>query len=162
MNHPKILIVCVLFLCATIAVAAQKAKPPKSQSSIAATEQEVRAFYDAYAEDLRQHRRAALAERYDRRGVYLMGNGRKRLQSYEATKDSYLTKWTEPKSFAWQDLTIEVLSPNVAAVLARFEWQTEKGETLTFSYTGVVIRQSGQWRIRVEDESRQPSKPPTQ
>jgi hypothetical protein len=158
MNHPKILIVCVLFLCATSAVAAQKAKLPKPQSSIAATEQEVRAFYDAYAEDLRQHRRAALAERYDRRGVYFMGNGGKRLQSYEATKDSYLTKWTGPKSFAWQDLTIEVLSPNVAAVLARFEWQTEKGETLTFSYTGVVIRQSGQWRIRVEDESRQPSK----
>jgi hypothetical protein len=161
MNHLKILLTCALLFCTTSTVAAQQAKPAKS-SSIADTEQAVRAFYDAYAEDLRQHRRAAIAERYDRRGVYLMGNGRKRLQSYEATKDYYLTKWTGPKSFAWHDLTIEVLSPTVAAVLARFEWQTANGETMTFSYTGVLIRQAGQWRIRVEDESRQPSKLPTQ
>jgi hypothetical protein len=158
MKHAKALLACALLFSTTIAAAAQKAKPAKPSSSLAATEREVRAFYEAYAEDLRQHRRAAIAERYDRRGVYFLGNGSKTLESYEAVRNSYLTKWTGPKSFVWQDLSIEVLSPNAAVVLARFAWQTEKGETLTFSYTGVVLRQAGQWRIRVEDESRQPSK----
>lgn len=161
MNHLKILLTCALLFCTTSTVTAQQAKRAKS-SSIADTEQAVRAFYDVYAEDLRQHRREAIAERYDRRGVYFMGNGGKKLESYEAVKNSYLTKWTGPKSFAWQDLTVEVLSPNAAAVLARFTWQTDNGETMTFSYTGILIRQAGQWRIRVEDESRQPSKSPTQ
>jgi hypothetical protein len=162
MKPIKVLLACALLLGTTIAVEAQKAKPAKSPSSVANTEQAVRAFYDAYAEDLRQHRRAAIAERYDRRGVYFLGNGSKTLESYEAVKTSYLTKWTGPKSFGWQDLSVEVLSPNAAVVLARFAWQTDKGETMTFSYTGVVLRQAGQWRIRVEDESRPPSKPPTQ
>ena len=155
----QLLLTCCVFVCIGITTTAQTTKPSKSSSSVADTEQAVRAFYDAYAEDLRQHRRAAIAERYDRRGVYFLGEGGKTLESYEATKDSYLTKWTGPKSFAWKDLTVEVLSPTTAVVLARFEWQTDKGETMTFSYTGVVLRQSGQWRIRVEDESRQPSKP---
>ena len=158
MNCTKFIVACSLLLCATTAVEAQKAKPVKPTFSATSAESEVRAFYEAYAEDLRQHRREAIAERYDRRGVYFMGNGRKRLESYEATKSSYLTKWTGPKSFAWKDLTVEVLSPHTAVVLARFEWQSANGDTMTFSYTGVVLRQSGQWRIRVEDESRQPPK----
>lgn len=157
MKPVQFLFVCSLLLCAALAVEAQTAKAAKP-SRVTATEREVLAFYDAYAEDLRQHRRAAIAERYDRRGVFFMGNGTKQWESYEATKNSYLTKWTGPKSFAWKDLTVEVLSPNAAVVLARFEWQTADGETLTFSYTGVVLRQADQWRIRVEDESRQPPK----
>jgi hypothetical protein len=159
MKNAKALFAVAFLLGAIFTVEAQNAKPSLNPT---AAEQEVRAFYDAYAEDLRQHRRAAIADRYDPRGVYLMGNGRKRLQSFAAIKDYYLTKWTGPKSFAWQDLTVEVLSPAIAVVLARFEWQTDNGETMTFSYTGVVIRQAGQWRIRVEDESRPPSKSPTQ
>lgn len=157
MKPVQFLFVCSLLLCAALTVEAQTAKAAKP-SRVTATEREVLAFYDAYAEDLRQHRRAAIAERYDRRGVFFMGNGTKQWESYEATKNSYLTKWTGPKSFAWKDLTVEVLSPNAAVVLARFEWQTADGETLTFSYTGVVLRQADQWRIRVEDESRQPPK----
>ena len=32
-------------------------------------EKELRAFYDSYADDLREHKRDAIGERYDRRGV---------------------------------------------------------------------------------------------
>jgi len=126
---------------------------------ISATERSVLAFYDSYAEDLRQERREAIANRYDRRGAYLMGNGSKRLQTFEQIKDLYLTKWSGPKSFAWKDLSVEVISKNVVAVLGKFEWVTTSGQSMNFSYTGVLIKQKGEWRIRIEDESMAPPKP---
>jgi hypothetical protein len=75
---------------------------------------------------------------------------------------SHLTKWMGPKSFEWKDISIEVLSPDAAVVVGRFEWQTDRGETLSYSYTGLVIRHSGGWRIRIEDESARPPKPSAQ
>lgn len=126
---------------------------------ISATERSVLAFYDSYAEDLRQGRREGIANRYDRRGAYLMGNGSKRLQTFEQIKDLYLTKWSGPKSFAWKDLSVEVISKNVVAVLGKFEWVTTSGQSMNFSYTGVLIKQKGEWRIRIEDESMAPPKP---
>jgi hypothetical protein len=129
--------------------------------SLAEVEREVRRFYDTYADDLREHRRESIANRYDTRGVYFLGNGQKSLETFEATKNRYLTKWKGPKSFEWKDLSFEVLSKDAAVVLGRFEWRTESGETFKYSYTGLLLKQSGQWRIRVEDESMQPPKPPT-
>lgn len=122
-------------------------------------EREVRQFYDAYADDLRAHRKEAIANRYDTRGVYFMGNGYKSLETFEATKSRYLTKWKGPKSFEWKDLSIEVLSKDAAIVLARFEWEAASGEKFSYSYTGVLVKRSEGWRIRVEDESTQPPKP---
>lgn len=122
-------------------------------------EKSVLAFYDSYADDLRQHRREAIANRYDRRGVYLMGNGSKRFQTLEQIKETYMTKWSGPKSFAWKDLSVEVISKDSAAVVAKFEWVTASGEKFDFSYTGLLIKYKGEWRIRIEDESMAPSKP---
>ena len=128
----------------------------QSIASTSSTEGEVRAFYDSYAEDLHQHRREGIADRYDRRGTYLMGNGNKRLVPFDQIKERYLTKWTGPKSFSWSDLSVEVISTNVVAVMAKFEWVTAAGQSMNFSYTGVLIKQKGEWRIRVEDESMAP------
>ena len=122
-------------------------------------ERSVLAFYDSYADDLRQHRRDGIANRYDRRGVYLMGNGSKRFQTFEQTKDSYLKEWSGPKSFTWKDLSVEVISKNAVAVLGKFEWITESGQKFDFSYTGLLIKHKGEWRIRIEDESMAPPKP---
>jgi hypothetical protein len=143
---------------------AQKAKAPEPQNHnpAVATEREVREFYNSYAEDLRQHRREAIADRYDPHGVFFLGQGFKRLESVEATKNHYLTKWTGPKSFEWKDISIEVLSPGAVVVVGRFEWQTDTGETWSYSYTGLVIKESGRWRIRVEDESTRSPKAPAQ
>lgn len=142
-------LVCTV-MCASLVATAQTAtvKPPSS------AEREVRQFYESYAEDLRRHRREAIADRYDRRGVYLMGNGQKKLVAFEAVKDRYLTRWKGPKSFAWHDLSFEILTRDIAVVLGRFEWQSEDEKTLNFSYTGVLVKRNGKWRIRVEDESR--------
>jgi hypothetical protein len=140
----------LIFSAGVFSVAAQ------SSSDV---EKSVLAFYDSYADDLRQHRREGIANRYDRRGVYLMGNGSKRLQTFEQTKDSYLTKWSGPKSFSWKDLSVEVISKNAVAILGKFEWVTQSGQKFDFSYTGVLIKQNGEWRIRIEDESMAPPKP---
>jgi hypothetical protein len=123
-----------------------------------ATEKMILAFYDSYADDLRQHRREAIVDRYDRRGVYLMGNGSKRLQTFEQVKDAYMTKWTGPKSFEWKDLSVDVISKDAAAVIGTFVWTTASGESFNYSYTGLLVRQKGEWRIRIEDESSAPTK----
>ena len=160
MRKAQLISSCCLLLCGGLVAEAQKAKAPEppNHNTVAATEREVREFYDSYAEDLRQHRREAIADRYDPRGVYFLGHGVKRLESFEATKSRYLTKWMGPKSFEWKDISIEILSPDAAVVMGRFEWQTDSGVTLNYSYTGLVIKQTGRWRIRVEDESTQPPK----
>jgi hypothetical protein len=158
MRKARFVWVWYFFLCGGLVAEAQQAKAadPQNQNPVASTEREVREFYDSYAEDLRRHRRGAIADRYDPRGVFFLGQGGKSLESFEATKNRYLTKWTGPKSFEWKDLSIEVLSPHAAVVVGRFEWQTDSGETLSYSYTGLVLQHSGRWRIRVEDESRRP------
>ena len=58
-----------------------------------------------------------------------------------------------PKNFEWKDLSFDVLSPSSAAVVGLFDWQHPSGDKATYSYTAVLTKQSGQWRIRVEDES---------
>lgn len=164
MIKAQFLLACSLLLCCGLVTEAQKIKTPKlqKQNNVAATEREIREFFDSYAEDLRQHRREAIANRYDPRGYFLLGNGNKRLVSFEDVKKRYLTRWSGPKSFEWKDLSIEVLSSEAAVVVGLFDWQRNTGETRTLSYTGLLIKHSGKWRIRVEDESGVPPKPPTQ
>ncbi len=139
--------------------------PPGAQTStlqgkeLATAERDVRAFYESYAEDLRHQRRDAIVDRYDPRGVYFMGHGAKTFKSLESVRSHYQTRWTGPKSFEWRDLTFEVVSPDAAVALGRFAWQGETGDTIVCSYTGLLIKQQGKWRIRVEDESRPLPKP---
>jgi ketosteroid isomerase-like protein len=142
---------CFLFL--SLAVSGQTTSKPNESLDHSKTEQELRQFYDAYAEDLRRHRTEAIANRYDSRGYFALGNGGKRFVTFEDNRKNYTTQWTGPKSFEWKDLSFEVLSPNSAAVVGLFDWTSSAGGTETGSYTAVLTRQSGQWRIRVEDES---------
>ena len=160
----KILLSFFLMSCGAFVSEAQTAKTPtpQNQNNVAATEREIKDFFDSYAEDLRQHRREAIAERYDPRGYFRMGNGTKTLVSFEDVKNRYLNRWTGPKSFEWKDISIEVLSPDSAVVVGLFDWQSASGEKATISYTGLLIKRSGKWYIRVEDESGAPMKPQQQ
>ena len=155
--------ITALLLCFYCLASAQNAESSKTLEPKTAeiVEREVRAFYVAYGEDLRWHRRDAISDRYDTNGVFFLGNGNKSFESFEANKKYYQNKWIGPKSFEWKDLSIEVLSTDAAVVIGRFEWETDGGETLKFSYTGLVKKYAGGWRIRIEDESRQPAKAPT-
>jgi len=153
MKGVKLSLLICISLYASLSASAQKPRETMTQKQAAAVEQEVRQFFEGYAEDLRQQRRDAIADRYDRRGAYMMGNGQKRLSTFEELRSRYVDKWKGPKSFEWKDLSFEVLSPGVAVVVGRFEWQTTDGKMFKYSYTGVLTKREGQWRIRVEDES---------
>ena len=155
MRKVRFLLICLLLFGGVLAVAAQK--PERQDKAAAQAEREVRDFYEAYAADLRAGRREAIAERYDARGYYRMGAGGKELVSFEDTKKGYMTRWSPPKSFAWRELSVDVLGKDSAVVTAVFDWQTADGVTLTLSYTGVLIKKSGKWRIRVEDENSSPN-----
>jgi hypothetical protein len=105
--------VFLLLLIASLSAAAQS---DHQKFDAGAIEREIRAFYDGYAEDLRARRGSAVADRYDRQGAYFLGNGEKRFEPYDKIVEIY-GKWRGPKSFAWKDLSIEVLSHDAAAVV---------------------------------------------
>lgn len=69
MRKAQLLVACSLLLGGSLVTEAQK-ETPKPQNNGAAIEREIREFYDSYAEDLRQHRREAIADRYDQRRVF--------------------------------------------------------------------------------------------
>ena len=131
---------------------AQVATPPKGDD-FAVIEREVKEFYDAYAEDLRHHKAEAIANRYDSRGYFSLGNGRKELVSFDENKRHYLKEWAGPKAFEWRDLSYEILSPAAATVVGFGDWTGASGQKTVLSYTALLTKKSGQWRIRVEDES---------
>ena len=157
MHNLRMLAASMLVLTSVIAAFSQSAAKSEKSREMSATERSARDFFDSYAEDLRGHRREAIADRYDRRGVYMVGNGSKSLVPYEQIKERYLTKWAGPKSFSWKDLSVEVLSNESVVVTGLFEWQTSSGTAHNYSYTGLLIKQEGKWRIRLEDESTTPT-----
>lgn len=128
-------------------------------SSTARSSDEVRReaedFMATYAVDLEKADRAALAARYDPRGNFMIFEGRKYQVTHEQTTKQYMKTWQPPVRFAWQDLSYDVLNPDVVAVLGHFLW-TKPGEEKPerYSYTGVLVRDpaSGRLKIRLENE----------
>jgi hypothetical protein len=119
---------------------------------------EARAFMDTYARDLVAGDRAAIAARYDRTGAYFLGNGRKELTSYDSIAADYRGGWKPPASFTWRDLSFEPAGSDAVVVAGQFAWGPAPGAPpLTFSYTALLRRQEGVLRIRLEDESLDPS-----
>ena len=119
-------------------------------------ETEAREFMRAYAEDVRAGRREAIANRYDSRGAYRVGEGRKNLEPWPVIQASYMSEWNPPSRFAWRDLSYEVIASDAVMVIGLFDWGIADGRTLTFSYTGLLVRRDGRLRIRLEDESISP------
>ena len=159
MNIVPVIFSIVALITLPAIAAAQDTTVPSRSGERSKTETEIRKFFESYGEDLRKHDREAIARRYDRRGVYLMGNGRKSLMSYEAIRNRYLKDWNGPKNFLWKDVSVEVTSNTSAVVTALFEWAAGSPEPAKCSYTGLFLKRSGDWRIRVEDESCEPRRP---
>ena len=140
-------LVCLL---ATASIACS----PSTEFDPASVEGEAQAFMDAYGEELAAHEVAAIADRYDRRGAYFMGHGSKALSPFEAIRARYRDSWEGPAAFEWHDLSFEVISPDAVVVAGRFSWTlADTLPPLSMSYTGLLLRQDGGLRIRLEDES---------
>ena len=120
------------------------------------------AFMEDYGQDMASGRREAVIKRYDSRGCFRMGQGQKRYWKPEDVRAYYLERYKVPLSFRWRDLTYEVLSPDSVVALGLFEVGLADGRKVNVSYTGLLLRQNGEWKIRLEDESRALPVPPEQ
>ena len=138
--------------------------PPPARAADAAAQAslvaEAQAFMTSYARDLIAGDRAAIAARYDRNGSWVVGNGRKMFSTAAATEAYYAgSEWQPPERFEWRDLSYEVTGPDSVVVVGTFLWKPKDGTPERIvSYTGLLIRQDGELRIRVEDESALPLK----
>lgn len=141
------------FLCVSANGQQVPSSGPKDRKGLSSVEQELRKFYDEYAEDLRQQRREAIADRYDSRGYFRLGNGSKQLVAFEDNKQNYLKRWTGPRTFIWKDLSFEIHSKTFASVVGLGEWEAASGQKSVISYSGVLTKTKGKWKIRIEDES---------
>jgi len=117
---------------------------------------EAREFMAGYARDLLAGNREAIVGRYDGRGAYFVGQGRKELLPTDSIRALYFGGWRAPASFEWQDLSYEVVGPDAVVVTGRFAWTGAGGRGATFSYTGLLLRRDGGLHIRLEDESAEP------
>jgi hypothetical protein len=117
---------------------------------------EAQAFMEGYARDLLAGDRAAIAARYDRRGAWRVGNGEKSFETWTAIRDFYAgPNWSPPASFAWRELEYQPIGRDAVVVVGLFDWGAVAGRPpVTVSYTGLLVRQGGALRIRLEDESR--------
>ena len=156
----------ILGLLGTSAAAGQTSRsqqsPKSARADTVALLDEARTFMDSYARDLRAGDRAAIAARYDRAGAFQVGMGRKQLKSHaEITAQYAAATWQPPASFAWRDLSYEALGPDAVLVVGRFEWGLRPQQPpMRFSYTGILRRRDGALRIRLEDESADPTSVP--
>jgi hypothetical protein len=142
-----------LVLLAGSACTPAAARTAGNGAAAGSLEAEARAFMAAYAADLLAGNREQIADRYDPRGAWLIGEGRKALVSADSLRATYRGRWRPPASFAWEDLSYEVVGPDAVVVVGRFIWGVDATRRLPFSYTALLLRQHGRLRIRVEDES---------
>lgn len=127
-------------------------RSPGDQSDPSDIEREAQHFMDRYAADLRRHDRAALAARYNRDGATVIFNGERNARSFDGIEALYREQWIGPVTFDWHDLDFEVLGPDSVIVTGEFDWGAPDGIE-RYSYSGVLQRQEGDLRIRLEVES---------
>ena len=121
---------------------------------------EAQAFMESYATDLREGRRDAIIARYDPRGVYFMGHGQKRQVTLDGLEAIYHgNQWRPPVSFAWRDMSYEVVGPDAVVMAGLIDWGLNAEVTMCISYTGLLLRRDGRWMIRLEDEDAAPQRP---
>ena len=152
-----------------VLAAAQASAAAPAAAAEAPVVAEARAFMADYQRDLASGNRAGIAARYDRRGAYMLGRGTKKLLSHDFLREGYMTKWRQPKAFAFEDLSFEPAGPDAVVVVGKFKWTNAEVGSVgldgtshpsaaakTFTYTGLLVRQDGVLRIRVEDEDPAP------
>ena len=116
------------------------------------------AFMRDYAADLSAGDRAAIARRYSADGAVFNGFEPRTLRTPQQIQALYArSAWQKPEAFAWTDLSFEAVSENACLVAGGFS-MTRGGKTREFAYSGLLRRENGVWRIRLEHEN--PLPPP--
>lgn len=141
----------VLLLASPPAVAAAQTAPEAVAE--AAITVEARAFMAGYARDLLAGDRAAIAARYDRQGAWMVRAGRSRLFAHDSIARRYAEDWDAPSAFEWRDLVFIPSGEDAVTVVGRFVWTSSGEAPVLIAYHGQFVRQDGELRIRVEDET---------
>jgi hypothetical protein len=135
------------------APAATSAQTPSGPAVVV----EAQAFMEGYARDLLAGDRAAIADRYDRSGAWMVSGGQARLVPHEAIATRYRERWTPPSAFEWRDLVFIPSGEDAITVVGRFAWTTAGEPPALLSYHGQFVREDGALRILVEDEALVPA-----
>jgi CubicO group peptidase (beta-lactamase class C family) len=126
----------------------------------ASVEEEARHFMAGYAADLLSHDPDAIAARYSRRGAYVVLPGSRALVPYDSILSEYRAAAGQgPDVFEWQGLSYDVLNDDIVAVVGTFHWESVERRVLG-SYTSLLVREDGELRIRLENESFDDLPPP--
>jgi hypothetical protein len=146
----RLLLTALVLIAAPVAARAQAVETIRAEEPLVADAQTFMAWY---AHDLRKGNREGIIARYDRRGDYIPTD-EKGYHSFEEVGAIYRGKeWSAPASFEWKGLVYEPMGADAIMVTGHFVWGLPVGKSLTFAYTGVLVRQEGQLRIRLEHES---------
>lgn len=140
----------LLLVSTPAAATAQTAPAAVADAAITA---EARDFMAAYARDLLVGDRAAIAARYHRQGAWMVRAGQSRYFDHESITRLYAEDWNPPSAFEWRDLVFIPSGEDAVTVVGRFIWTATGEEPVLIAYHGQFVRQDGQLRIRVEDET---------
>lgn len=158
---PRVAACLSLLLVAACGAGRRPGEAPPAVANSAALVREAEAFMESYARDLRAGERDLLAGRYDPRGAYMVGDGQKAFLPPDSIRAIYHGRWRPPASFEWRNLSYEPVGPDAVVVTGQFIWGVSPERQLPpYSYTALLVRHDGRFRIRVEDESAASPPPP--
>jgi hypothetical protein len=109
---------------------------------------------ERYAADFLAHDVEAVIARYHSQGAHHVGHGAKTLVPFDAIGRMYRQGGPGPVAFELGNLSFEVLSNDAVVVIGTFraQWIPDVPEVVA-SFTGLLVREDGELRIRLEDES---------
>lgn len=145
-----LVLVGLLMISVPAAVRAQTAPEAVAEPAITV---EARDFMAGYARDLLDGNRAGIAARYDRQGAWMVHAGQARFIAHDRITRRYAEDWNPPSAFEWRDLVFIPSGEDAVTVVGRFVWTSTGEEPALIAYHGQLVRQDGQLRIRVEDET---------
>jgi ketosteroid isomerase-like protein len=132
---------------------------PEKPYDGAAVVSELNIFMENYADILRKREMEKIADLYYDSGIVISGNGFNEFSSFDSIRSHYLKQPRDPINFKWDEIRIDPLAGDLALITSVFYWNfPDKPDTAKFSYTGLLTKTSGGWKIRHEHESRRCSK----
>ncbi len=139
------------------ACAPSDARPPRTDGPPADLEASAASLYQQYGAALAAGRRGALAAFYHNEGALIVLNGVARRQSGEELNRKYLSAWTPPTYFAWEDMAFDSIAPSQVLVTGGFRWQ-DLGEkdTTRYIYAALLVAVDSGMAIVFEHETQRP------
>ncbi|RZJ05824.1 MAG: nuclear transport factor 2 family protein [Brevundimonas sp.] len=145
-----------LLLAALLTVSvpqAAGAQAPATATAEAPLVAETRALMEGYAAAIRAGDHAAVSALYSRDGAWMANGGQTRHVPHAVLARRYEEQWEAPAAFEWRDLSYIPTGPDAITVIGRFVWTSTGEPPFLMSYHGHFVREDGDLRIRIEEET---------